>query len=359
MKSTKAKVKTKAQSNVVLKQKPKAKLPKLTAKAAKKKHEPRVVAKPMVAPPVPVVALKKKRRARVKVEATTAAVDPVVPIIVEVVAIASVVEVQTIDPALALTQTIEPVAEPVPELTPEQIAKEEKKKAAKSARMYFNANTQAAIVAFQTTTERKDRDRLYVKEIMPAFEKLVENLINIHKFTSLHDTYDDLKNDCVNFLFETIGKFDGNRGTNAFSYFNVVAKNWLIIRTKQKAQRMKRSVSLDDPDSLSANESRIIEDHCIVPSQDIVLENESTAKNIVRLLFEIRNKAKSENELICINSIITIFENINDVDMLNKSAVLVYMRELSGLTPKQLTTTLQNIKKQYRRLKIDPKFKIF
>lgn len=256
-------------------------------------------------------------------------------------------------------QVTEAVAEPVPELTPEQIAKEEKKKAAKSARMYFNANTQAAIVAFQTTAEKKDRDKLYVKEILPAFEKLVENLINIHKFTSLHDTYDDLKNDCVNFLFETIGKFDGNRGTNAFSYFNVVAKNWLIIRTKQKAQRMKRSISLDDPDSMSVNEHRIIEDHCIVPSQDVVLENDSTAKNIVKLLYEIRTKAKSENELICINSIITIFENINDVDMLNKSAVLVYMRELSGLTPKQLTTTLQNIKKQYRRLKIDPKFRIF
>ncbi len=261
--------------------------------------------------------------------------------------------------AVVLTDGNQPPVEVVIELTPEQLAKEEKKKAAKSARMYFNANTQAAIVAFQTTPEKKDRDKLYVKEILPAFEKLVENLINIHKFTSLHDTYDDLKNDCVNFLFETIGKFDGNRGTNAFSYFNVVAKNWLIIRTKQKAQRMKRSISLDDPDSMSANEHRIIEDHCIVPSQDVMFENDNTAKNIVKLLYEIRNKAKSENELICINSIITIFENINDVDMLNKSAVLVYMRELSGLTPKQLTTTLQNIKKQYRRLKIDPKFRIF
>ncbi|HEY6020937.1 MAG TPA: hypothetical protein VIY48_13860 [Candidatus Paceibacterota bacterium] len=242
-------------------------------------------------------------------------------------------------------------------MTPEE--REAATKAAKATKLYFNANTQAAIVAYQKADDRKEKNRLYVQEIMPAFEKLVENLINIHKFTSLHDTYDDLKNDCVNFLFETIGKFDGNRGTNAFSYFNVVAKNWLIIKTKQKSQRIKRSVSLDDPDALSVNEHRIIEDHCTVSAQDEVLMNENAAQSVVKLLYEIRSKVKTENELACINSIITIFENIEEIDLLNKSAVLLYMRELSGLSPKQLTTTMQNVKKHYRRLKIDPKFRLF
>lgn len=228
-----------------------------------------------------------------------------------------------------------------------------------SPKLYFHSGTQAAIVSYQKSDDRKEREKLYVSEIMPAFEKLVENLINIHKFTSLHDSYDDLKNDCVNFLFETIHKFDSLRGTNAFSYFNVVAKNWLIIKTKQKSQRIKRSVSLDDPDSLSANENRIIEDHCTVQSQEMLFENRTTANNIVELLHEIRNKAKSANELLCINSIITIFENIDDIDILNKSAILLYMRELSGLSPKQLTTTLQAIKRHYKRFKIDPKFKLF
>jgi hypothetical protein len=243
-------------------------------------------------------------------------------------------------------------APPVVPLTPEEKAK------AKEARKYFNAKTQEAIVNYQKAgDDKKLKEKLYVKEIMPAYEKLVENLINIHKFTSLYDTYDDLKNDCVNFLFETIGKFDSTRGTNAFSYFNVVAKNWLIIRTKQKSQRMRRSVSLDDPEALSAHEHSIVENHCTIPGQDTVLEIASTADNIVEMLYEIRSKAKTENELACINSIITIFENIDEIDLLNKSAILLYMRELSGLSPKQLTTTMQSVKKHYRRMKLDPKFK--
>lgn len=241
-------------------------------------------------------------------------------------------------------------------------AKKKRRKRSKDGsptKLYFHSGTQAAIVAYQQSSDRKEREKLYVTEIMPAFEKLVENLINIHKFSSLHGTYDELKNDCVNFLFETIHKFDATRGTNAFSYFNVVSKNYLIIKTKQKSQRSKRSVSLDDPESLSSNDHRIIEEFSIVPSQEQELENRITATNIIDLLFEIRAKSKTESELSAINSIITIFENVGELDILNKGSLLLYMRELSGLSPKQLTTALQTIKKAYKRLKIEPRFNFF
>lgn len=220
-------------------------------------------------------------------------------------------------------------------------------------KLYFNADTQEAIVKFQSASSKKERDRLYVEEIFPAFLKLVENLINIHKFTGMHDTYEELKNDCVNFLFETIHKFDAARGTNAFSYFNVVAKNWLIIRTKQKAQRVKRNVSLDDPTGLTAHETVIVEEHSLIPSQDFIIDSVDSVENTVNLLYEIRTRVKSENELTCINAIITIFENIDEIDLLNKSAVLLYMRELSGLSPKQLTTAMQAIKRHYKKTKVD------
>lgn len=230
---------------------------------------------------------------------------------------------------------------------------EDAKKSKTNLKLYFNSGTQDAIVQFQSERIKKEKDRLYVSVILPAFEKLVENLINIHKFTGMHDTYDELKNDCVNFLFETIHKFDASRGTNAFSYFNVVAKNWLIIRTKQKTQRTKKSVSLDDPTSLTTHEAHIIEEFNLIPSQDLLTDSALSMEGTVNLLYEIRTKVKSENELTCINAIITIFENIDEIDLLNKSAVLLYMRELSGLSPKQLTTAMQSIKRHYKKSKTD------
>jgi hypothetical protein len=147
-----------------------------------------------------------------------------------------------------------------------------------------------------------------VDVILPAFSKLVENLINIHKFTGLYDSYDDLKNDCVNFLFETIMKFDNDRGTNAFSYFNVVAKNWLIIRSKQRAIKSKKNISIDDVESLTTQDMFNINEHQLLPSQDVVFEKQMMTHDIVLMLNEMRDHANNENELICIDSIIVIFE---------------------------------------------------
>jgi hypothetical protein len=227
-------------------------------------------------------------------------------------------------------------------------------------RMYFNKDTHAAIVEYQqlSVQDKKNREQLYISRILPAFSKLVENLINIHKFSSLYDSYDDLKNDCVNFLFETITKFDAERGSNAFSYFNVVAKNWLIIKTKQKAAKIKKNISMDDIASLSARDVGVIEEWNVSPSQETIIESKNSSQNILELLSDIKEKVKTDNEKACIDAIITVFKNIDDIDLLNKSAVLLYMRELSGLSAKQLTMTMQIIKKHYKKSKNELRFKI-
>jgi len=104
---------------------------------------------------------------------------------------------------------------------------------------------------------------------------------------------------------------------------------------------------------LSTHEKSIVEEHSVLPSQDSLFDDLRSLESITNILYDIRNIAKTENELMCINSIITIFENIDDIDLLNKNAILLYMRELSGLSPKQLTTTMQVIKKYYRKVKTE------
>jgi hypothetical protein len=242
---------------------------------------------------------------------------------------------------------------------PQQKTIKRRAKKGTGEKLYFDHNTQAAIVSYQQASEKKIRDVLYVQEILPAFEKLAENLINIYKFSSLYDSYEDLKSDCVAFLFESIHKFDHTRGTAAFSYFNVIAKNFLIIKSKQKMIRTKKVVSLSDPDSMTQAENEAIDEHYTVQAQDMIAEKREFAKSITELLYKIRERLKNSNEIMCINSIIQIFENIDDVDLLNKSAVLLYIREMSGLNPKQLTTALYTIKKHYKDLKHDSRFELF
>ena len=229
--------------------------------------------------------------------------------------------------------------------------KKRRKSKTSNERAYFNAGTKDAILKFQIETDRKVRERIYVDSIMPAFVKLVENLINIYRFSGLHDTFDELKNDCVNFLFETIHKYDPQKGPNAFSYFNVVAKNWLIIRTKEKSKKSKRNVSLDDPSGLSSSDVKLIDERNIVVPPDETIDASQKNYEMLGLLSVIRSQVQTENELICINAIITIFENVDNLDLFNKRAMKLYMKELSGLNSKQLMIAMQNIKKLYRQSK--------
>jgi len=225
--------------------------------------------------------------------------------------------------------------------------------------MYFGVATHNAIIKYQGTEKESEKHEIYVKEILPSFDKLVENLIFIHGFAKSYGSYEDLKSDCVCFLYETLHKFDHTRGTKAFSYFNVVAKNWLIIKSKQKTKNNRRHVSIDDPESMSLRDLSEIENHKSIPAQDWEMLKKDAAANTKKLLYEIREKLTGENEIACMDAIITLFTHIDDLDLLNKRAVFVYLRDLSSLNPKQLSISMSTIRKHYKVLINDDRFDIF
>jgi len=228
-----------------------------------------------------------------------------------------------------------------------------KKKTKKKRELYFNADTHAAIVEHQKTDDIKKRERIFVSRIHPAFNKLVENLINMHRFTGQYDSHGDLKSDCITFLYESMHKFDPDRGTNAFSYFNIVAKHWLIVRSKKRVKNQQRNVSINDSESLTLEDMEIIDSHHIVPAQDEVIDRDVVLNEILSVLELIRRDLKTQNELLCIDAIMTVFRVSDELDFLNKTAVLTYIREISGLTPKQMTMSMYSIKKLYREIRAD------
>lgn len=229
----------------------------------------------------------------------------------------------------------------------------------KGTKMYFGRPAHDAIIEFQKAETEKEKHEIYITKIKQPFNKLVENLIFIHGFRSLTGSYEDLKNDCVTFLYETLPKFDASKGSKAFSYFNVVAKNWLIIRSKKNTREMKRSVSIDDTEILSQRDKIAIESYSIAESQDTEMIKKNAIENLFTLLNEIKDRLDGANEISCINAIITLFTSIDDLDFLNKRAVFVYLRDLSGLNPKQLSVAMSSIRKHYRSIKKDDQFDIF
>lgn len=235
-----------------------------------------------------------------------------------------------------------------------------KKKTAEPAVMYFSADTQLAIEEYQLTTEKQAREALYMERILPAFDKLVENLIFMYGFyNKCEDEFSILKLDCIAFLYETIHKFDGSRGTKAFSYFNVVARNWLIIKSQQNSKKNRRQVSIDDNTSLSSFQKKLIENHSVIPSHDDVMVESHRKEEILKLLQEIKRRIKNENELLCIDAIVNIFTQVDDIEFLNKRAIFVYIRDMSNLSPKQVSIAMSQVRRHYKELSRSETFGLF
>ena len=132
---------------------------------------------------------------------------------------------------------------------------------------YFSDDTQESIKNFLEEQDTEKRRKIYQNEIFPAFDSLIQNLIFVYKFKS-SGVVETLKSDCLSFLFEVLHKFDPSKGSKAFSYFNVVAKNWLIINTRKDIDNVKKSVSIEDTDSLTPENKREISEYKVICSPD-------------------------------------------------------------------------------------------
>ena len=59
----------------------------------------------------------------------------------------------------------------------------------------------------------------------------------------------------------------------------------------------------------------------------------------------------TENEKVVYDAIRTLFNSADDLDILNKKAVYLYLREITGLNTKQIVSQLNKMRKRYRAFK--------
>lgn len=223
---------------------------------------------------------------------------------------------------------------------------------------YFTDKTQEQIIVYQQEADTEKKKKIYVKEILPAFDSLVENLINVYGFSVMYESKQDLKHECLQFLYTAVDKFNAEKGSKAFSYFNVVAKNWLTIKSKQNMKRAQSYISIDDRDNLSKEDLEQIETHQFHPGFEEVYTMVNTHEYLTKLVGAIEDKTKTDNEKMVVNAIKVLINNLEDVDLLSKRAILLYVRELTTLSSKQLSIVLSSLKRHYRDVKNGDEFSI-
>ena len=122
-------------------------------------------------------------------------------------------------------------------------------------KQYFTKETENAILLYNLLEDEIERNKLYDAEIKYPFDKLVENIIHTFKFYHFDIPYEDVKHEVIAFLNEKIHKYTDPSKGKAFSYFSIIAKNYLIIHNNGNYNKFKNSTQTE-----SIDEDRNIKD---------------------------------------------------------------------------------------------------
>ena len=184
--------------------------------------------------------------------------------------------------------------------------------------------------------------------IQPAFDEMVNKIIFTYKFNNLPNI-DYLRDDCKIWLTTILDKYDPNKGSKAFSYFSVVTKNWFIHKVKTNSKNLKRQVSYESiietggQDSLGA-----------ASNTEEYVEKRVEQEFWISLLQQIDSwdtgKLK-QNEKMVLEAVKVLVHNIDDIEIFNKKAIYLYLRELTGLNTKQVVNNLNKLREKYRNFK--------
>jgi len=211
----------------------------------------------------------------------------------------------------------------------------------KSKRLYFTEDTELAIVEYLASEDQSERNKIYNSRIHYSFYKLAENLIHTFKFyyTEVEDL-EDLKHEVVTFLLEKLHYFKVGKG-KAFSYFSIVGKNYLILYNNKNYAKKKAKVDLIEADTDNGvlntmeNKERLKEK---VEFLDLFIDK------VDRKLHIIFNK---QDDLKVADAVLTLFKKRESLEIFNKKALYIYIREITGCDTPAITKVTKILKKYY------------
>jgi len=224
-----------------------------------------------------------------------------------------------------------------------------KKRRKRTKNNYFTKVHENAIVEYTHCECPKRRTELYVDFIGPAFNEMVDKITYTYKFSNLPNI-DPLKEECKIWLTTILDKYDQSKGSKAFSYFSVVTKHWFFHKVKKNATRQRREVSYEELNETSGSELkevRIEGDQYLNQREEVEFWN-----SLFGQINRWDDANLKENEKKVLDAVRILMQNVDEIDMFNKKAIYLYLREITGLKTKQVVSNLKKIREKYRIFKI-------
>jgi hypothetical protein len=221
---------------------------------------------------------------------------------------------------------------------------EPRKRKPKTKNVYFTEDTEAAILAYRSAITYDEKNRLYNEKIHHAFYKLAENIIHTFKFYYTDvDNIEDLKYEVISFLLQKINLYDQSKG-KAYSYFGTIVKRYLILYNQKNYKKILSKTDFQEIHNEEKTISKLIEEpeSSDIDRLDVI---EMFIKEVETNLFDMFDKPE---DLKTADAILEIFKKRDNIDIFNKKAIFIYVKEIADVQSITITRVIKKLKNVYK-----------
>ena len=233
----------------------------------------------------------------------------------------------------------------------ELVTKPKSRRRKRTKNYYFAKIHEDAIISYNLSNCTKEKTKLYAEFIGPALSEMVDKITFTYKFTSLPNI-DSLRDECKIWLTTILNKYDPSKGSKAFSYFSVITKNWFIHKVKKVNRQRRKEIQLDDV-------TKELERKFITTNNkyESTREEQEFWAHLLKQIDEWKcNEEEANihsNEVRVLKAVKELLKAPKDIEILNKKAIYLYLREITGLNTKQIATCLKKFRVRYRSFKTE------
>jgi hypothetical protein len=207
-------------------------------------------------------------------------------------------------------------------------------------------------VEYNTSDDELYREKIFRDNIYKPLDKLAENIINRFKFPYMDGSFEDIKSEVTSYLILKLPNFTEDKG-KSFSYFSVVAKNYLILQNNKRYKEEKRTVYLSDKtdESYSVQETLVSDPHEIYHDSERVEFIKLFVKYWDGRLHIIFPKNK---DLEIGYAILLLLNRSHQIENFNKKAIYLMIRDITDCKTSDITKVI----KQFKEI-VDTQYKYF
>ena len=206
---------------------------------------------------------------------------------------------------------------------------------------YFTDVTEKAIIRYNNEERPAMRNRIYNDHIRDAFDKLCENIIHTFKFYYFDVPSEEVKNEVVSFLVMNMHKYTEGKG-KAFSYFSIVAKNYLILHNNNNYKKMKTHDKIDVMDWDRSIQNEISQQNTNQEFSEFVQQMLEYWDNNINVIF------RRQKDVRVADAVLHIFRIKGNIELFNKKALYILIREMTQSNTQHITRVI-NVMKKYQK----------